>query len=104
VKKGAFFLTDIHERGLNAGKDRLDPTKVDVTDCATMIGTVDQQLYQPVVFQDSHSGFPLASIDQDLTLQIYDLSCRRRRETRVPAGLPTTEEGACRENARRCWR
>jgi hypothetical protein len=35
-----------------------------------VVGAIYQQLYQPIVFQDSEAGFPLASIDQDFTLQM----------------------------------
>jgi hypothetical protein len=69
MKESALFLPDIDEGGLNTGKDGLDPAEVDVSDGTTMIGTIHQQLYQPVVFQDGHAGLPLAPIDQDLALQ-----------------------------------
>jgi hypothetical protein len=69
VKKRALFLTDIDEGGLDTRKDGLDPAKVNVAHGAAVVGTIHQQLYQTVVFQDGHAGFPLASIDQDLALQ-----------------------------------
>jgi hypothetical protein len=63
-----------------------------------MVGTIYQQLYQPIVFQDGHAGFALAPIDQDFTLQC-DLSRPWESKTRFSAGLPTTTRGACRESA-----
>jgi hypothetical protein len=35
-----------------------------------MVGAVDEKLDEAVVFQDRHAGFPLASVDQDLALQV----------------------------------
>ena len=70
VEEGALLLTDVDEGRLDAGQHRLDPSEVDVADRAAMVGTVDQQLDQPVVFQDRHAGFPLAPVDQDLALQV----------------------------------
>jgi hypothetical protein len=70
VKEGALFLTDIYESGLNPGKHRFDSSQVDVTDRAAVIGTIHQQFDQPIIFQDGHAGFALASIDQDFTLQV----------------------------------
>jgi hypothetical protein len=70
VKEGALFLSDVHKRGLNARKHCLDPPQVDVADCAPVIGTIHQQLYESVIFQDGHASFALASVDQDLTLQV----------------------------------
>ena len=67
-----FLLTDVDEGGLDPRKNRLYPAKVDVTDRAAMVWAVHQQLYQSIVFQDRHPGFPLAPVDQDLALQ-YDL-------------------------------
>ncbi len=69
MEKRALLLTDVDECGLNSGEDGLDSAEVDVTDGAAVVGTIDQQLYETVVFQDRHAGFPLASIDQDLALQ-----------------------------------
>jgi hypothetical protein len=34
-----------------------------------VVGAIDQQLYQSVIFEDSHAGFPLTPIDQDLAFQ-----------------------------------
>ena len=69
MEEGALLLPDVDEGRLDAGEDRLDPAEVDVADGAAVIGPVDQELDQPVVFQDGHAGFPLAPVDQDLTLQ-----------------------------------
>ena len=73
MEEGALFLADVHERGLDARQDRLDPAEVDVADRAAVIGAVDQQLDQPVVFEDGHAGLALAPIDQDLALQAVRL-------------------------------
>jgi hypothetical protein len=70
VQEGAFLLTDIDESCLDPGKDGLYPTQVDVTNRAAMVGAVHQQLYQSIIFQDGHTGFPLTPVDQDLTLQL----------------------------------
>jgi hypothetical protein len=69
VEKRALLLADVHERGLDAGQYRLDPAQVDITDGAAVVGPIDQELDQPIVFQDGHAGFPLAPVDQDLALQ-----------------------------------
>ena len=37
---------------------------------SAVVRPVYQQLHQSIVFQDRHTGFPLAPIDQDLTLQV----------------------------------
>jgi hypothetical protein len=51
-----------------------------------MVGPVHEELDEAVVFQDCQAGFPLAPVDQDLTLQIMaDLSCGTRGATARPA-------------------
>jgi hypothetical protein len=70
VKESALLLTHIDKRRLNARKHRLDAPQVDVTDGAAVVWPVHQQFHQSIVFQDGHAGFPLASIDQDLALQV----------------------------------
>jgi hypothetical protein len=55
---------------LDAGKHRLDAAQIDIADRTPMVRAIDQQLYQSIVFQDGHAGFPLAPVDQDLALQI----------------------------------
>jgi len=70
VQKRALLLPDIDEGGLDAGKHRLHPAQVDVPHRAAVVGAVYQELHQSIVFQDRHPGFPLASVDQDLTLQV----------------------------------
>jgi hypothetical protein len=70
VKERAFFLTNVDEGGLNTGKHRLDSAQVDVTYRTPVVGTIHEQLYESVIFQDGHAGFALASVDQDLTLQV----------------------------------
>ena len=74
MEERALLLADVDERRLNPGQHRLDAAEVDVPDRAPMVRPVDQQLDQAVVFQDSHAGFPLAPVDQDLALQVIDLS------------------------------
>ena len=81
VQEGALLLADVDERGLNARQHRLDPSEVDVADRAAVVGAVDQQLDQAVVFQDRHAGFPLAPVDQDLALQVM---------TSATVGAPST--------------
>ena len=68
MEKGALLLTDVHERGLDSGEDGSTRAEVDVADGAAVIGTVDQQLDQPIIFQDRHPGLALAPIDQNLAL------------------------------------
>ena len=41
MKEGTLFLTDVDERRLDAGKHGLDSAEIDVTDGATVIGTVN---------------------------------------------------------------
>ena len=81
MEEGALLLADVHERGLDAGEDRLDPSEIDVADDAAVIGTVDQQLDQPVVLEDGHAGLPLAPVDQDLALHASNLD-RAPRDVR----------------------
>ena len=69
VEERALLLADVDERGLDAGQHRFDPAEVDVADGAAMVGAIDEELDQPIVFEDGHAGFPLAPVDQDLALQ-----------------------------------
>ena len=87
VEEGALLLTDVHERGLDSGEDGFDPSEVDVADGAAVVGTVDQQLDQPIVFQDRHAGFPLAPVDEDLALHERTSAA----PTRSPRGFLATE-------------
>ena len=50
-----------------------------------VVGTIHQQLYQAVVFQDRHAGFPLASVDQDLALQMMPSAAAVHRSPAPPA-------------------
>ena len=86
VKEGALFLTDVDKSRLDAREHRLDPTEIDVADRAPMIRTIHEQLHQTVVFQDGHAGFPLAPVDQDLTLQAFLPRQGWRRNTNAPPG------------------
>ncbi len=70
MQKRALLLTYVDKRSLDAGEHRLDPAQVDVPDTAAVVWPIHQELYQSVIFQDGHAGFPLAPIDQDLTLQL----------------------------------
>ena len=120
VEEGALLLTDVDERRLDAGENRFDSAEVDVADRAPMVGAVDQQLDQTVVFEDGHAGFPLAPVDQDLALQIRTSAAAERRPgasanrppqhignrdpisaaTRRPGGVPDEEHTRAREAAR----
>ncbi len=73
MEKRALLLPDVDEGGLNAGENSFDSTEVDVAHRAAVVRAVDQQLGEPVVFQDSHSGFPLASVNQNFALQVRNL-------------------------------
>ncbi len=98
VEEGALFLTDVDEGRLDAGENRFDSSEVNVTDRPAVVGTVHQQFDQPIVFQDCHARFPLASIDQDFTLQ-YDLSrgwIRYAKDALVGWPAPPNEEHAAR--------
>ena len=87
MEKGALLLADVHERGLYAGEDGVDPSEVDVADGAAVIGAVDQQLDQPIVFQDGHARLALAPVDQDLALHERTSAA----PTRSPRGFLATE-------------
>ena len=92
VEEGALLLPDVHEGGLDAREHRLDPAEIDVADRAAMVGAVDQQLDQPVVFQDGHAGLPLAPVDQDLALQACPTSAEDGgRKTNAPPGASFVE-------------
>jgi hypothetical protein len=75
-----------------------------------VVGPVHEQLYQTVVFQDGHAGFPLAPVDQDLALQVMPSAAAERHPhtphpvvaarwevglgftpTRRPGGVPDQE-------------
>ena len=90
VEERALLLTDVDEGGLDTGQHRLDPAEVDVTDRAPVVGAVDQQLDQTVVFQDGHAGFPLAPVDQDLALQVMTSAAAGASTTRSAAGRRST--------------
>jgi hypothetical protein len=105
VEECALLLTDVDEGGLDSREHSLDPPQVDVAHRAPVVGTVHQQFDQPIVFQDSNAGFPLASVDQDFTLQMrpqtpLETTDRKRKRARR-ACPPLDEEHAAR--ARRCW-
>jgi hypothetical protein len=68
VEESAFLEADIDEGGLNAGKDRFNPSEVDVADDAPVVWAVHQQLDQTVVLDYGHAGFPLAPVDQNFAL------------------------------------
>ena len=63
-----------------------------------MVGAVDEKLDEAVVFQDRHAGFPLASVDQDLALQVMTSATVGRRE-RAPEtarrGMPGNGLRSC---------
>jgi len=70
VEESTLFQPNVYKGRLNPGEHRLDSSQIDIADSASVIGTVDQQLDQPIIFQDGHASFPLAPIDQDFTLQM----------------------------------
>jgi hypothetical protein len=91
VEERALLLPDVDEGGLDSREHRLDPTEIDVTDGAAVVGAVYQELDQSVVFQDGHAGFPLAPVDQDFTLQAFLPRQGWRRKTNAPPGASFVE-------------
>ncbi len=65
MEERALLQPDVHECGLDAGKHRLDLAQVDVAHYAAMVGPVDQEFDQAIVFEDGHARLALAAIDQD---------------------------------------
>ena len=80
MEKRALLLPDVHERGLYSGEDGVDPSEVDVADGAAVIGAVDEELDQPIIFQDRQARFALAPVDEDLALH--------ERTSAAPTCLP----------------
>ena len=107
MEKGALLLPDVDEGGLDAGEHRLDPAEVDVADHAAVVGTVDQQLDEPVVLEDGHAGLPLAPVDQDLALQAMtsatagDADPRAPRRPHTPRACPESGLSVCSDRADR---
>jgi hypothetical protein len=92
VEERALLLTNVDEGGLDARQDRFDAAEIDVTDGPPVIGTIDQQLGQPIVLEDRHAGFALASVDQNFALQDVNPG----RGGRFPAGRESLHVAAAR--------
>jgi hypothetical protein len=99
VKKGALVETDIDEGRLNSGKYRVDPAEIDVAYAPAMIGAIDQQFDQTVVFQDGDAGLTLASVDQNFTLQMRPQPPLELRKNALSGLACPPPRGACRESA-----
>ena len=68
VEERALLESDVDECGLDAGKDRFYTTEIDVTDHPAMVGTIDEQLNEPIVLQDCDPRLARGAVDQDLAL------------------------------------
>src|SRR5690606_41301754 len=68
VEEGGLFQADVDERGLDARKNCLYPAEVDVTDDSLVIGSIDQQLHEPVVLEDRHPRLALGTGDENFAL------------------------------------
>ncbi len=55
MEKRALLRPDVDEGGLDARQDGINPPKEDVTDQSLDVRSVDEQLNQLVVFEDSYS-------------------------------------------------
>src|SRR5690606_38247906 len=93
MEEGALLEADVHEGGLNAGEDGFDLPQVDIPHGPPVVGAVDEEFYQAVVFQDGHAGVALAAVDEDLAFHAgspWGFGARhaasRERRTLRPAG------------------
>ncbi len=71
---------DVHERRLDPRQHRVDPSQEDVSHQPPLVGTVEHQLNEFVVFEKRHPLFLGADADQDFAFQVWSLrsvvSCR----------------------------
>ena len=54
MQEACLFGPDVHESGLNAGKNRFDAAQEDISDHSALVGTVQHDLDQLVVFKQRH--------------------------------------------------
>ena len=88
VEKAALFEPNVNERGLHTGQDRLHATVIDVSVCAFQLGTIDQQLYELIILQNSHTRLARAQSRN----QYFPFQCCLPASQRSPARrvlLPT---------------
>ena len=69
VEEAGLLRTDVHEGGLDAGDDRIDPAQIDVPDEPVLIGPVEEDLHQLFVLEERHPGFPGGGAHQNFTSQ-----------------------------------
>ena len=67
MEEGTLLGADVDERGLNAGKHRVDLAEVDVADHAAGVWAVDEQLNELVVLEDRDPRFARARVDEDFS-------------------------------------
>src|SRR5688572_30120713 len=76
MEKCALLRADVDERGLNARKNGLDFTEVDVANHPPGFGTVDEELHELVVLEDRDPRFARARIDENFSLHVVRPAAR----------------------------
>ena len=68
VEEGALFEADVDERCLDAREDGVYAPVIDVTNCAPLIGPIDEELDQAVVLEDGHPRLARGAGNENLAL------------------------------------
>ena len=97
VEKGALLRTDVDEGCLDSGEHRVDPAKVNVTDHASVVWTIDEKLDELPVLQNRDPRFTRSRVYEDFSFHCCRLT--------TPHGDSASEvKDGSKKSARSCYR
>jgi hypothetical protein len=78
VKKGTLFGAYVDEGGLDAREDGIYATEINVTDHASVVWTIDEELYELPVLQNRDPRFARSRVNEDFSFHCRRLTPARR--------------------------